>query len=127
MSLTDWEIYKANAGMIVAVETSTPIAGSGSFKINHGGTGGSGGIYANLRRATTPRGFTSGRARLCIKHTTQYITTTFAGFVFQQSQADLTASGTAYFAGVQWSNNDTLHRLNVWRLTAGLTARTLVF
>jgi len=124
MPIADWEVYKANASQTFVVETSSPIHGSGSFKFNRGGTAGQ---YENIRRLNTPRGFTSGRLRWLFKMPGTLLLNTYAGVAFQQGQADLTATGTAYYACIQISNSSSSHRLQIRQMTAGLPTTTQLF
>jgi len=92
--LTAFTFYKEDASMAVTLELSSPILNSGSLKINRNGTAGR---WVNGVRVNAPLGFTSGRARFLLGAKTALQTNDAIGFVFQQSQADLTlGAGSAY-------------------------------
>ena len=120
--LSAFTIYKANAGMLAVLDITNPILGSGSLKINRNGTTGR---FVNMVRATAPNSFTSGRARFLLDSTADSAADAI-GFVFQQSQTDLTGGvGAAYGLYVQMTNSvtDTWTPL-LYKFTAGLGTGT---
>ena len=123
--LQAFTIFKANSGMTVAIDpiASDVISGSGSLRINRGGTTGQ---RANLARASSPTGFTSGRARFRIKTLGVGSLNDVWGLTFQMSQADMTTVGTqtAYFMGIQYQANGSFGNLVINRLSTGLANPT---
>lgn len=116
--LQAFTIYRANASMLVALDPTVPLLGTASLRINRNGTTGQ---FANLVRLTSPRAFTSGRARWLIGARTLQ-TNDRIGFVCQQSQEDLTGgAGAAYALNLLMASSGA----GTWtpslaRMTAGL-------
>jgi hypothetical protein len=121
--LDDFTVYKSDAVILVALETLAPIRGTGSLRIYPNSPASR---YVNMVRATGNKAFTSGRVRFLCR-VDGFLAGAFMGFAFQQSQADLTTSGTAYL--FQWliSNTSNFQQLQIHRCTAGLPTSTQLF
>lgn len=114
--LDDFTFYKSDPAILVALETSTPLVGTGSLRMyrNLAASG-----RANGVRATGNRAFTSGRARwLC--RVNGFLLGDCIGFAFNQSYVDVTSTGTGYNCYWSISNNASLHTLRLDRMTSGL-------
>jgi hypothetical protein len=122
--LQDFTFYKVNASLLIALETASPILGTGSLKMAHNNAAGL--HYANGVRAAGNKAFPSGRVRF-LARLDGFGLGTVLGFAFNQSQPDLTSSGTAYLFYWSVSNVNTTHQLQIARCTAGIPTRTTLF
>lgn len=122
--LSNFTIYKENAGMFAGIEVLQPLAGSGTLLMHANGQGST---NINLARAIAPRAFTSGVARFLIGFTTANVNDQ-VGFAFQQSQEDLTnGTGSAYLAMFKAGSNGVNSQIQILRIAAGLQgAQTLI-
>ena len=122
MALSDFNIFKQDASMIVAISTVSPILGNGSLRLATFDTG----QRANGIRNVAPRQFTSGRARwLFIKRVNPGAGGDRIGFLFNTSQEDFSvASGpTAYFCCLTCTGA-TDAQFQMFRVNSGLPSLT---
>jgi len=120
----NWNTFKSNVGMLVSLDPSiNRIKGTASLRMNRNGTTGQ---YANITRNTPPTGFTTGMAR-CLFRSPNHTNGDRWGFLFQQSQENMTgASGQAYAISLH-SNGPPNAIIRLDKITAGLgTFTTLV-
>lgn len=121
--LDDFTFYKSDPAVLVALDTATPIQGTGSLKMAHNNAPTS---YVNGVRNTGNKAFPSARVRFLCR-VDGFLLNTFLGFAFNQSQANLTSSGTGYLFRWLISNIGTTHKLQIVRCTAGIPTVTMVF
>ena len=120
--LTNFNIYKENAGMFAGIDVLNPLAGNGSLLMHRNGQAFT---KINLARSIAPRAFTSGVARFYVGGKVQLIQSDQVGFAFQQSQEDLTGGvGSAYLACLVLGTNGSNSSLQLFRCSAGLGTQT---
>lgn len=121
MALSDFTIYKSDAGLTAGLYTTAPIAGAASLRMNQGTNPVTKRI--NMVRNVAPEGFTSGRVRYRFGVlTAEASVDIFMGVCFQQSQENLTGgAGTAYGVMLNPTGGTNEYALVVIRLSAGLT------
>lgn len=112
-----FDIFKDDAGMTVAITTSTPLRGTGSLAITR-----TAGLRANMMPKVGGK-FTSGRANFLVGFGTSPISNDLIGIAFQTSQRDLTGgAGTGYVVDLRVVGAG-LCRLHLARYTAGMPTK----
>jgi hypothetical protein len=98
MSLSDWEVYKSSGSLGVAIDTATPLVGSGSLQMVLSLSTG----RCNLRLSSAhSRGFLKGKVRTLLQPNSAG-TTLKMGLYCMASQADITTDGSFY--RLMWYN-----------------------
>jgi hypothetical protein len=119
VALADWTFSKNRAGLTSAIDGTNPLVGAGSLLL----TNTSDLSYANIQTMhcvyTANKGFTRGRLRTLIKVHSSTVRGMF-GVYFMASQADVTASGSCYYATLVRDLNAGTRTLRVDKVTSGL-------
>lgn len=119
---TNWDTYKSNASMFAGLYVTAPILGSSSLRMHRNAQASQ---YINAGRNATPRAFTSGIAMIAVTRLTNVTGDRF-GYVFQQSQADLTGgAGSAYFVALEVTSS-TQATLQLRKCNGGLATTALI-
>jgi hypothetical protein len=112
----DWTFYKSDVDLLSVIDGSTTIVGAGSLRLSNvndkAPASNVHGFY------TTNNSFTRGRIRTLIQLPSG-TTRMQAGIYCMASQADLTATGSAYFACLQNDSNGGARTLQLFKFTAG--------
>lgn len=125
MPLADFNAYKSNAGCLIAVNTLTPILGSGSFRFSTNGV--SGAQQMSLVAIDPPyqHGVTEGRLRMLFRGAAfSSASGHYLGIAFMQSQEDLTGGAGSCYAWMARTSNtsNTLTHLSLRKFTSGVVS-----
>jgi hypothetical protein len=103
MALSDWNIYKIDAGGVAAIDTTAPLVGGGSLLLHRGSMAGAAEGRENLvsKGVTyTPvgvlRGALAGTFQVPASFTLDNAQTQYAGILALQSSASMTATGACW-------------------------------
>jgi hypothetical protein len=126
MAVTDWDIYKSDSGAIVSLDTATPMEGSSSVVLDVAGTlGDSSREHIALIPSDSsglPHGFTTARLRslIRVRNTSTGSSNRSYGFVFQQSQDNITGiTGECYMARLHIPQSPVARKVSLLKCTQG--------
>lgn len=117
MALADWNIYKSNSGLLVAIDILAPILNTGSLKVGPESSIADAAFCAVPKNPPYPHGYTRGKLRSLIE-----VASTGAeqhGLTCMQSQENVTGAAGAFYA-LELDTLSLLNKINLVKYSAGL-------